>query len=251
MQLYAFEKDLLILATLAKRHKDYLCPECKAPVRLRKGPHKQAHFYHLKASGCSLHGKSLMHLQAQIKIHSLFPREEVQMERAFPEIARIADVAWEKEKIVFEVQCSPISLAEAEERCSDYKKIGYTPFWLLHDKRYNKLKIKVSEDFLRRKIGCYFTNIDAQGQGVFYDQWDQCKNSYRQARSAPLTVDLSRPSANLYRPNWPLSFLGDLSTHSTLAHALEKRFSSQPLSLKKRLFYLYQNFFRFLLEKFC
>jgi competence protein CoiA len=267
MQLYALENNLPIFSTHAVRHKDYYCPECKAIVRLRKGPYRKPHFYHPSASsGCSQHKKSLAHLQSQLRIQDLLPSGEGQMEKPFPEIARIADVAWEQKKIVFEIQCSPISFQEAQQRSRDYQKLGYTPVWILHDRRFNKRRLSASEDLLR-KCGCYYTNIDEKGHGEFYDQFDICSHNRRIFRGSPLKVDLRHPSIfqlnekNLPQvvlarlENWRLSFLGDLislsqknSTDSLFE--IEKKFL-KPLNKIHVLKRFYLGFFRMMLEKFC
>jgi competence protein CoiA len=116
------------------------------------------------------------------------------MERPFPGISRIADVVWEKEKIVFEIQYSPISLEEASSRCSDYKTAGFTPIWILHVKRFNRRKINASENFLR-KTGAYYTNFNEKGHGEIFDQFEICKNGRRLFRGPTLTLDISQPKA--------------------------------------------------------
>lgn len=99
MQLYALDDQSLTLATKAEKHKNYQCPECLAKIRLRGGPHRQFHFYHLHAARhCRQQKKSLKHLQAQLILKSLLPPDEAILEKSFPSIGRIADVCWEKKK---------------------------------------------------------------------------------------------------------------------------------------------------------
>ncbi|HEY5259018.1 MAG TPA: competence protein CoiA family protein, partial [Rhabdochlamydiaceae bacterium] len=74
MQLYALEEERPILAHEAKKQKNYRCPECLSPLRLREGPRRQAHFYHLKTQTlCRLHHKSLVHLRLQLILNRRLP----------------------------------------------------------------------------------------------------------------------------------------------------------------------------------
>ncbi len=271
MQFYALENAFPVLASQAKKQIDYQCPECAGIVRLRKGTLRQAHFYHLKsASSCHQQGKSATHLHIQLVLQRLLPPGEARMEQPFSEISRIADVAWEKEKIVFEIQCSPLSLHEAQARCSDYQKIGYTPVWILHERRFNKRKLSAAESLLR-KIGCYYTNMDEKGHGEFYDQFDICRKEKRLFRGPNLQIDLRKPArfseemedppeAILTRLNHlSLYFSGDLLARFALEKspsmsALEKKFitsPAQPFSFFEKVKQFYKIFFRLALEKVC
>ena len=61
-------------------------------------------------------------IQKTIKAHM----PQVILEKSFPEIHRIADVAFPSKKIVYEIQYSPISLKEVQKRNRDYTSLGYT-----------------------------------------------------------------------------------------------------------------------------
>lgn len=269
MQFYALEENFPVIASHALKQKDYHCPECGGTLRVRSGPERQPHFYHLWASSsCHQHRKSAAHLQTQLSIVQSLPAGEGRMERAFPEIARIADVAWEKEKIVFEIQCSPISLKEAQERCYDYKKLGYTPIWILHIRRFNRRKISASENFLR-KTGAYYTNFDEKGHGEITDQFEINKMHRRLFRGPPVRVDLSKPMplpeigedfplAIKIRKHWPLSFYGDLfdrflKQKNRSMSEMERRFftPASKLTPLQKIRQLYLAFFRIALEKVC
>lgn len=269
MQFYALQDNLLVVAGHAEKQRNYLCPECGGVVRLRSGPARQPHFYHLASSvHCRSHQKSAAHLQAQLAITRLLPAGESQMERPFPTIARIADVAWERAKIVFEIQCSPISLEEASQRSSDYKSTGYTPVWILHTRRFNRRKMSASENFLR-KTGAYYTNFDEKGYGEFIDQFEICKGSRRLFRGPSLQVDLSKPKifkgalddlpeTLKSRSCWPLTFKGDLldrflEKKDPIFFDLEKRFfnSRERPSLLQKVKQLYLACFRIFLERAC
>ena len=165
MQLFALENIYPVSASNAEKGKNYLCPECRSEVRVRGGPSRQTHFYHFRASkNCRQNQKSLEHLQLQLRLLDLIGTEEAQIECPFPTIERIADVAWHAQKIIFEVQCSPIPLQEAQQRTLDYQGQGYQVVWILHDKQFNKERLSASENYLR-KLPCYFTNINKGRDG--------------------------------------------------------------------------------------
>jgi competence protein CoiA len=171
MQWMALGDECAVFAGEADKHARYRCPECGAHVKVRSGPHRQPHFYHLRASKpCRQHQKTEEHLGLQFHLAKQFSSCDVRMERPFPEVGRIADVALEKERIVFEVQCSPISLTEAQERTQDYRFIGWRLIWILSDKRYNRRKLGAAERYLRQQT-CYFASWNKQ-RAFLYDQWE-------------------------------------------------------------------------------
>lgn len=187
MQLYALEGSTPIAASHAEKEKNYHCPECGSIVRLRGGPSRQTHFYHLLLSKeCKQHTKSLEHLQLQWRLLDLIG-EEGQMECSFPSIRRIADVAWHAKKIVFEIQRSNLSMEEAQNRTSDYQKAGYTVIWILHDKQFNRSTLSAAENYLRQ-APCYFTNIDPKGKGIVYDQFEVIEGHRRLFKGPQLPI---------------------------------------------------------------
>jgi len=243
MQLYALDDNSPILATEALKQKNYQCPECLSPVRLRGGPHRQFHFYHVRSHpSCRQHQKSLAHLQLQLHLKSLIPSSS--LEKPFPHISRIADVAWEEKRLVFEIQCSPIPLSEAQSRCEDYARAGYTAVWILHDRRFNKKNLSAAESFLRAR-SCYFAQTTQ-----IYDQFEILQGSRRVFRGPQLPVDPTQPIFE----NDRLSFTGDLFDRTSkdpqnrAMKRLEKRFVKRRyFSFKK----IYLFFFHAFLEKFC
>lgn len=222
MQLFALdEKGLPTSADQAAKQLDYFCLECSSVVRVRGGIHRRNHFYHMHPDRiCRQNGKSLTHLQVQCYIRDQLPSGECVLERRFADIGRIADVAWESEKIIFEIQCSPITAEEIEARNRDYAQIGYEVVWILHDARYNRWRMTAAENALMISPH-YYTNIGAEGRGMIYDQLCSCRGGLRSDRSAafpiqvsaPLKVDRSSSSnAMLIQrrlQNWNLHFEGD------------------------------------------
>lgn len=211
----------LIAARLAKKQTDYSCLECRGPVRLRKGKHRQPHFFHLSHNRlCRQSGKSQIHLCIQQHLQEILPHDEVILECRFPKISRIADVVWLRRRLVFEVQCSPISQEEVLARNRDYKSEGFQVVWILHERRFNQWRMTAAEEALQ-KSPCYFTNFTAAGKGIIYDQASKVHGGRRRRLSPCLKVDLSVPQAVLKRKtpyplvnqrldSWPVSFQGDL-----------------------------------------
>lgn len=149
-----------------------------------------AHFYHLKAApSCKFYSKSENHLIAQLELEKKFPKGEVLLEKPFAQINRIADACWEKEKIIFEIQCSMISEKEAEMRLADYRSIGYEVVFLLDDNCFNRWILRPAEKFLRQR-GAYF--LLTRG-GIVYDQFELFFENKRVKRGQALLIDLQRP----------------------------------------------------------
>ncbi len=242
MQLFASDNTGVVPAAQAEKHRNYRCPECGLAVRLRGGPHRQPHYYHLRrTSDCRQHQKSAEHLQAQLKLLQLLPEGECSLERPFPSIGRIADTVWETANIVFEVQCSPISKEEVEARTADYRSIGLEIVWILHEKRFNKKNLTAAESHLRAQT-CYYTNMSPSGQGTFYDQFEVVHGARRLFKGTKLPLAIHRPiprsswpsSLNQRYATWTLSFSGDLldrlKSSKDIAHlaAIEKSFEPKP-----------------------
>jgi len=267
MQLYAFEDNRLIQASVALRKKNYRCPECFARVRVRGGPHRQYHFFHLRTEGnCRQREKSALHLELQMLLCALLP--EAQMERPFPTIGRIADVACAPYKQIFEIQCSSLTLEEAELRTQEYESLGWRIIWILSDDRFNKKKMSPAETFLRKRL-CYFTN----SKKIIYDQFEICLGSLRLFKGPMLSVRIGQlkslpthslkdgPSLLSHRINQGFYLEGDfvdrLLKNPSSVERLEKfeeRFFTNrsrklpwKISFKKR----YLSFFHFLLERLC
>lgn len=200
MQLYALDREKkLIFAGDALKQTDYFCLECESPVRRRGGLHRKDHFYHLEAlRDCRQNGKTLEHLNVQFFCLQALPQGECVLEKRFPDINRIADVVWEPKKLIFEIQCSPISSNEVYERNQDYKKIGYEVVWILHDKRFNQKRLSGAEHFLYSSPH-YFTNMTEEGKGEIYDQFSLIDRGLRLNRLKPLPIDIRQPKLVAYR----------------------------------------------------
>lgn len=224
MQLCALSDENLIFAYKAVKQKDYSCLECRKNVRVRGGNHRQAHFFHTEPNRkCRQHSKGLPHLMVQYYLKNLIPEGECEIECRFPEISRIADVAWTHKKIIFEIQYSPISAVEVEARNLSYESIGYKVIWILFEGRFNQFNLTQAEDVLVKRPH-YFTNMNELGSGFIYDQFSIVQKGIRTYRLPKLPIDLSRPydketdmddTKNLrkimqYRKTWGIGFEGDV-----------------------------------------
>jgi len=224
MQWVALEENKRITAENAVKSTQYLCPECFCPVRMRSGPHRRPHYYHIsKNSLCRQQGKTAFHLETQLAIQKALPAGEALLEFSFPLILRIADVFWPAKNIVFEVQCSNISYSEAKKRTEDYMSLGLRVIWILHERRYNKLKLSSAELFLKEHH-CYFSSINAKGVGYIYDQFHLISGAKRIFKGPKLPIEISTPyemneincdkdwpkDAALRRRSRTIGFKGDL-----------------------------------------
>ena len=225
MQVYAVDRDnKRIFIEAAERGIDYFCLECREKVRLRGGPHVQLHFYHLLGeSACRLNGKSEEHIALQREIVNSCGEGEgkgkggCQEEVLFPEIGRIADVVWYEKKIIFEVQCSPISAQEVRERNRDYQRVGFDVVWILHDKTFNKRKVTAAEATLEKHTHyfAYETTIydvcDVRHQGRRVHHFLKRPIQIGQLKQVDKTMPLAGPKAILNRyATWRHSFGADL-----------------------------------------
>lgn len=194
MQLHALDNQhAVVFAGQAAKQTDYICIECAQLVRLRGGMHRQPHFYHLRPNiSCTLHGKSMTHLMLQNHLQQLLPAGEAQLECRFEEIGRIADVVWAKHRLVFEIQCSPISAEEILSRNADYAAAGFQVVWVLHDKRFNQWRLSGAEHALADRPH-YFTDMNGLGKGQIYEQLSVNIKGIRKMRLPKLPVDLSAP----------------------------------------------------------
>ena len=223
MALYALDSEGIISADEAPDRGQYRCLECNKPQQVRKGI-KRRHFYHIKASpSCRLYSKSEDHLLLQLQIQSLFAKGEITLERPFLPICRMADACWEGGKIIFEIQCSLLSQAEAESRIHDYGTMGYVVVWLLDDRLFNRKILRPAEEYLRAHL-CYYIHYRRNTQSLFYDQFELFRGNKRPKKGVRLSIRLPAPRSMPKSPlqgdlpkqildrslSWKLFFQGDL-----------------------------------------
>lgn len=226
MQIYARDfQARLIFAEHAHKHQDYYCLECQQIVRLRRGIHRKAHYFHIQPNRtCRLHAKGMPHLMLQQHLKNILPDGEVELECQFASIGRIADVAWHSMRLVYEIQCSPISAEEIRARNKAYASLGYQVVWIFHDDRYNKYRLSSAEAVLRDQPH-YYSDMDANGMGRIYDQFAMVSKGKRIQRLPAVSINLSCPKfikdkvsiSSLPFPQvlyerlklWPIIFSGD------------------------------------------
>lgn len=206
-----------ILALDAERGKDYTCPECASLVRLRMGEERRPHFFHLDPpASCRQAGKSLEHLSVQLFIKDAYVKEgmEAHIEHRFPKIGRIADVYIPANKLVFEIQCSPMEASEAIERNKDYKSLGINVVWILHTMTFLKNKASPFERAIE-SAPHYFTSMDAKGRGDLFDLYAPIHRLARLRRSRRYPIEItsssSAPASGSFRQGRPLFFKGDIA----------------------------------------
>jgi competence protein CoiA len=179
MQRYAItSKNERIEAIDASSQVDYFCPECAGIVRVKRGEQRQAHFFHRsEGSSCRIRFKNSLHKAVQAWIIEKLGPQECTEECFFPDITRIADVAYHKQQIVFEVQLSPISATEALKRTFDYYRIGWHVIWILHAHAFGRYNATPFEEALE-PIPHYFTDIGYAG-GRLWDEGSYVHRNYR------------------------------------------------------------------------
>jgi competence protein CoiA len=226
MQIYAIDPSgNEIAAPHAKPKKDYRCPFCHEPLRLRSGPFIRTHFYHFRPGKACLHkGKSLTHLRLQENLLTLLPAGDAKEEARFPEIGRVADIFWIKEKIVFEVQVSFISQEEVKERIEAYQTLGLEVVWILHTGRFDRKKVTAAEKFLKNHTH-YFSNHDPQGLGIFFDQFVYEFKGIKECALFKRAVDLAAPQR---KTPFPLTLPPSLSCRSTWRLTFHRDILSSP-----------------------
>lgn len=161
MQCTALDKNgAFIDAAAAVAHKTYYCPTCSEPLRLKRGRVRRAHFFHLACTpACRQSEKTYLHALIQEWLFERLPGEEKYLERPFPEIGRIADLASFDLRAVFEVQISKITPEEMAARREDYAQEALSTVWIVHERRFKEIDYPLY----------YLTDIDDEGRGHIYD----------------------------------------------------------------------------------
>ena len=137
-----------------------------------------------------MHSPLLLHQSIQNRIAKLIGEEKVVLEYRFNK--RRADIYWPKQKIVFEIQCTPISLATVRERNSDYEAFDLSVVWILHQKTFNKTFVGPAENYMRSR-GALYTNIFTNHTGTIYDQFEVINGHRRLYKSPPLSINITKP----------------------------------------------------------
>jgi len=161
-------------------------------------------------------------LSLQLSLAEQIPFGEGCVERPFPEIGRIADVTWETRKIVYEIQCSPLSVEEAQKRSEDYRAAGWQLIWILSDKTFNRKRLSAAEAYLRKETS-YFSHWEKRGVKKIYDQGEILVGSRRLYQSPPIIV----------HPLQALKHSSERAPFCSLPLCLQERWNSWSLRVEK------------------
>jgi hypothetical protein len=171
------------------------------------------------------HINNHLHLMVQFKIRKLLDKTDVFLEHYFKN--HRADVYWQSEKIVFEVQCSPISLKEAKKRSKDFEDLNIHLVWILHQKTFNKIHMSPSEEYLVKNKTVFYTNISQNGEGIIFDQEHALCFDQRVVKSPPVEIDIASPLFTKYKKTL-------LFKNSINCLPLYRRVRSYPLIWRKK-----------------
>lgn len=232
MPLLARGPDGHTFAAEAQPNVSYFCLSCDLPLLLRRGKYIR-HFYHPKRSAnCRLYSKGEDHLFFQWDLQKRLPEGEAELETPFSSIQRVADVCWQGKQIVFEIQCSSISLWEAQKRVHDYGQVGFQVVWILDDRVFNRKKWSEAEGWIRRQPSFYLSFSRQKQHCFYYDQLEILWKDQRIRKSRPYPLSPSKPFS-LEKTRWPV----------ILPLCLKKRIQSSPLFFHGDLLHLCQKGF--------
>ena len=114
--------------------RNFSCVKCDKPVIFKNGTRKRPHFAHEKNGIGIGQPESAAHILVKHSLARWLERQGCPsvVEKRFPEIDRIADVYFEYKNrpYVLEIQKSPISDTEYQQRIADYQKIDVTVLWI-------------------------------------------------------------------------------------------------------------------------
>ena len=198
MSRYALSCGIFVDAVEANPLGSFTCSECSGTLHLRRARGRSPHFVHMRATpACRLYSRAARHLEMQLSLKNWIPALEV--EYPFAGICRIADLYWKQEKIVFEIQCSPLSSAQVEARVADYGKLGIRIVWLLDDRLFFKRAYKDGEPQMRQ--AGYYVSLPLR----VYDAWECPIDRWRRWKGARFSVELNRPrKAPIWRKRDPI-----------------------------------------------
>lgn len=116
------------------RRQNFTCLTCKKPVVIKKGTRKRPHFAHEKEGVTIGASESATHLLVKHALAKWLQNQYIHatVEKRFTTIDRIADVYFQYENVAYaiEIQKSPMSDGEFEQRISDYRSVGITVLWV-------------------------------------------------------------------------------------------------------------------------
>jgi len=115
----------------------YHCPKCEAPVTLKNGLVKIAHFAHKAAASCEYAGESMLHIKMKQQIYKQLEATiknrvvSLELEKPLGIIRPDVYIEGKKHKIGIEVQASVLTPAQILERTRRYHKLGVHVLWVV------------------------------------------------------------------------------------------------------------------------
>jgi hypothetical protein len=137
--LVGLDQERRIEASSAERGPKFTCPNCKAPVILKKGRVRTHHFAHKPPTACTWAvGETAAHMRAKNALCEAFRqngrRADVEVEVLSTSGDRRADVVvWSsdgKTRVAFEIQHQPLSFEDIEQRTRGYIAANVPVLWM-------------------------------------------------------------------------------------------------------------------------
>ncbi|MDU9417280.1 competence protein CoiA family protein [Staphylococcus lloydii] len=127
------KQGTVVHAANASKDCNYYCPLCCQKLMLKRGKYKCAHFAHHEIN-CTYKEESYIHYQAKYRLgqSSKDLGMTVQIEPYLKECHQIPDILINN-KIILEIQCSPITVQQLQTRTSAYNNLGYIVIWIIKD----------------------------------------------------------------------------------------------------------------------
>lgn len=120
-----------IYAQHASKSESYFCPICKEQLVLKQGTSKIAHFAHQHRHNHPKHlSESIEHQRYKLQLYqqSVSAGYTPELEVYLPEIQQIPDLL--VEQLAIEIQLSPISVDDLQQRTQGLQKLGYRVIWV-------------------------------------------------------------------------------------------------------------------------
>lgn len=174
---HVYADRLKIERRTSTKKEEYVCPCCQAPVFLKQGNLKQAHFAHYHQTTCQVfsEGETEEHLLGKKMLFEWFVNQGIpcQLEAYLPGLKQRPDLlVWlnSKTPIVFEFQCSSLSPNRMIERTEGYQNNQYEVYWILGSKFKFTQKLTAFQRLFMKKnetYGYYLYGLDVYQQQLY------------------------------------------------------------------------------------
>ncbi|MFC4772246.1 competence protein CoiA [Enterococcus hermanniensis] len=189
--LFAFTKEKqLVDASGADARKTYYCPDCGSVLIRKAGKLLIPHFAHTANENCQgmSEGETAEHLNLK-KIFYQWGRQDDQhwkLEEPLKDLPQRPDLL--NQKLVVEIQCSPLKTSRLEERVSGYRQMGYQDWWLLGrklcpDKKFTALQKQFCS--FSKARGVHLWGIKAGTITLFYHIYQRDQHYHYSKKSWP------------------------------------------------------------------